>query len=111
MVKNYSYVVDHDTGFAPKIHDKKTCTLSGSKPRDVEKNSSNGSWVLGTGGVKTGQNKKIIYFMEVKKNYPIEQFKKRFPKMSKYINGKKMQTMYYYQTISTILVIMLLKSL
>lgn len=87
MAKNYSYVVDHDTGFAPKIHNGKTCTLSGCKPRDVEKNADNGSWVLGTGGVKTGQSKKIIYFMEVTENYPIKEFKKQFPEMSKYLEG------------------------
>lgn len=88
MTKNYTYVMDHDTGFAPKIHNEVLCTLSGCKSNTVEKDAKQGSWVLGTGGKNTGVRGKIIYLMEVEMNYTIDDFSSKFPEESKYLEKK-----------------------
>lgn len=87
MAKNYSYVIDHDTGFAPMVHSDVLCTLSGCKSNTVEKYAEQGSWILGTGGKNTGVKGKIIYFMEVAMNYPIDDFRSQFLEQSKYLEN------------------------
>jgi hypothetical protein len=67
----YSYVVDHDLGYAPNPNDG-ICTLvqckySKSKRKNIIEMADVGDWIIGTGG-KSNQSAgagKIIYLMRV----------------------------------------------
>jgi Nucleotide modification associated domain 2 len=62
-VSVFSYVVEHDLGFAPNpFHG--ACTLACCKP-DIRKSASLGDYVLGTGGRKPGLRGHLIYWMRV----------------------------------------------
>ena len=87
MPKNYIYRVDHDTGFAPNIASG-LCSLCGCKKITIEQWSQKGSWVIGIGGNNTGKPNKLIYAMEVEENLLYTQFKNRFPRRSKYLEGR-----------------------
>jgi len=87
MAKNYIYRMDHDTGFAPNV-DYGICSLSGCKKTTIEKWTTEGSWVIGIGGIGTGKPDKIIYVMEVRANLPYNRFKKRYPGKSEYLKRK-----------------------
>lgn len=63
--KLYSYVVTHDTGFAPCPYGR-YCTLAYCKPR-IRKAAEEGDWVVGTGSASKRMAKKIIYAMKVTK--------------------------------------------
>ncbi len=75
MAKLCVYVMDHDTGYAPKIT-KKTCTLKGCMETNIEKNAKVGDWIIGIGGKSVGRTKgnegkydrKLIYAMKVTEN-------------------------------------------
>ena len=88
MPKNYTYRMDHDTGFAPHP-DNDLCFLSGCKKTTIEKWAKDGSWVIGIGGNGTGQPNKIIYAMEVKHSLPFKDFKVKYPTQSEYYKRKK----------------------
>jgi len=83
-VKNYSYRMHHDTGFAPQIHDD-ICILSGCKYKgkygNIENWANKGSIIIGIGGNMTKKSDKLIYIMEVKKNYLIKNFIEEYPKI------------------------------
>ena len=83
--------MDHDTGFAPNM-DRGICSLSGCKKTTVEKQATEGSWVVGIGGNRTGKPDRIIYVMEVEKNLPYNLFKKKYPNKSKYLKKKNAGT-------------------
>ncbi len=63
MINLYSYVVAHDTGFAPNPFGN-YCTLACCKP-DIRKAANVGDWVVGTGSKKNDESDKIIYAMKV----------------------------------------------
>ncbi len=84
MAKNYIYRMDHDTGFAPNTK-YGICTLSGCMKTTVELRAEKGSWVVGIGGKGTGKPDKLIYAMEVEENLLYSEFKKRYPRKSKYL--------------------------
>jgi hypothetical protein len=72
-MKLYSYVVDHDTGFAPNPFDN-LCTLACCKFRNGKSGRRNiveladeGDWIVGTGGVskRSSGHGTIIYAMQV----------------------------------------------
>lgn len=65
MINLYSYVVAHDTGFAPNPFGN-YCTLACCKP-DIRKAAKVGDWVVGTGSTKNEESDKIIYAMKVTK--------------------------------------------
>ncbi len=88
MAKNYSYRMDHDTGFAPHV-EKGFCFLSGCKKTNVEKWATKGSWVIGIGGNHTKQPNKLIYVMEVDENISYENFIKHHETNSKYLTIDK----------------------
>ena len=88
MAKNYSYRMDHDTGFAPHV-EKGFCFLSGCKKTNVEKWATKGSWVIGIGGNHTDKPNKIIYVMEVKHNLEFKEFKAKYPLQSNYLKSKE----------------------
>ena len=64
MPKHYVYRMDHDVGFAPRVH-RRACTLCGCKTTTVEQWAEPGSWVVGIGGLGTGRPDALIYAMRV----------------------------------------------
>lgn len=59
----YSYVVDHDKGFAPNPFFG-ICTLAACKPR-IRQVAAVGDYVVGTGSAKRGRQGYLTYFMHV----------------------------------------------
>lgn len=88
MHKNYVYRMDHDTGFAPNIQDN-ICTLSGCKKDTIEKWASQGSWIIGIGGKRTGKPDKLIYVMIVDERLSHSDFISKYPDRSQYLKGKQ----------------------
>jgi hypothetical protein len=83
MVSLFSYVVDHDLGFAPNPYDG-FCTLvhckfggTWGKPNIVEL-ADEQDWILGSGGQskRSAGNGKIIYLMRVDQKLPFEKYLK-----------------------------------
>jgi len=76
--KLYSYVVEHDTGYAPSPYFG-VCTLcrckfrkERGKPRNVEL-AEEGDWIVGTGGADTRKSAghgKLVYVMRVDEKLP-----------------------------------------
>jgi Nucleotide modification associated domain 2 len=77
----FSYVVDHDLGFAPNpssgyctlVH----CKFGGiGRRRNIVELAKAGDWVLGTGGQNkdSAGNSKLIYLMRVDEKLPFERF-------------------------------------
>jgi hypothetical protein len=71
MPKLFSYVVDHDYGYAPNPAEG-LCTLAkckyGSKKRNIVELAEEGDWIAGTGGAdlkKSAGHGKLIYAMRV----------------------------------------------
>jgi hypothetical protein len=77
----FSYVVHHDTGFAPNPHHG-FCTLvhckRKTKKRNIVELAEEGDWIIGTGGknkkLSCGRNDCIIYIMRVDEKLPFAQF-------------------------------------
>jgi hypothetical protein len=72
-MKLYSYVVDHDVGYAPNPYGK-ICTLCRckfrdypTKPKNVVELANVGDWIIGTGGKgnRSAGHGKLIYAMRV----------------------------------------------
>jgi Nucleotide modification associated domain 2 len=80
-MKLYSYVVDHDTGYAPNPF-YGLCTLACCKfsktglRRNIVELAKNGDWVVGTGGVgkRSSGHGKIIYAMQVTETIPFADY-------------------------------------
>jgi hypothetical protein len=82
-MKLYSYVVDHDTGFAPNPYFG-VCTLClckyrerPGKPRNIVELAEEGDWIAGTGGAdlrKSAGHGKLVYAMRVDKKLTREQY-------------------------------------
>jgi hypothetical protein len=77
MPKLYSYVVDHDYGYAPCPFGG-FCTLAkckyGSKKRNIVELAEVGDWIAGTGGAdlrKSAGHGKLIYAMRVDEIVPL----------------------------------------
>lgn len=96
----YSYVVDHDNGFAPNPY-YGVCTLAHCKyARGIKKNvvelARVGDWVVGTGGNsrRSAGNGKLVYAMRVdermtlKQYYADPRFKKKKPTDGSYRQRK-----------------------
>jgi len=76
----YSYVVDHDNGFAPNPY-YGVCTLAHCKyargdRKNVVELAKVGDWVVGTGGNsrKTAGNGKLVYAMRVDERMTLKQY-------------------------------------
>jgi hypothetical protein len=72
-MKLFSYVVHHDTGFAPNPDDE-FCTLVHCKfkgGKNVVDLAKEGDWIIGTGGknkkLSCGRNDRVVYIMRVDK--------------------------------------------
>lgn len=81
MPKLFSYVVQHDHGFAPNPAGG-LCTLVHCKfskvpgKKNLVENAEEGDWILGTGGVgpDTAGNGRLIYLMRVDKKIPFARY-------------------------------------
>ena len=66
--KLFSYVVDHDTGFAPNPYHG-ICTLTHCKTSDMIFTSDVGDWIIGTSGLRSdvsiGEHGRLIYAMRI----------------------------------------------
>ena len=99
-MKLYSYVVEHDTGYAPNPYFD-FCTLCRCKFRESAAGKKNivelakkGDWIVGTGGAnrrKSAGHGKLVYAMLVDQQLTREEYYRRFPQ-----KHKKMST--YEQT-------------
>lgn len=87
-MKLYSYVVDHDTGFAPNPYGG-LCTLCRCKFRMRREGKKNlvemakvGDWVVGTGGAgkRSAGHRKLVYAMRVDKKPTREEYYRHYPK-------------------------------
>src|SRR3989338_5539627 len=74
----YSYVVKHDSGFAPNPF-WGYCTLACCKPR-IRESAVVGDWIVGTGSAENIGNDKLIYAMKITEKLAFEQYSldKRF---------------------------------
>jgi hypothetical protein len=82
-MKLYSYVVDHDTGYAPNPYFR-VCTLCRCKYRESPKGRKNivelareGDWIVGTGGAdprKSAGHGKLVYAMRVDEKLTREKY-------------------------------------
>lgn len=62
-VRIYSYVIEHDLGFAPNpFHG--VCTLAACKPR-IRETAQEGDYVIGTGSAKPELRSHLCYWMRV----------------------------------------------
>jgi hypothetical protein len=87
MTKLFSYVVDHDLGFAPNPFGG-FCTLAKCKLKEVDSIRRNvielaeeGDWIAGTGGAdrkKSAGNGKLIYAMRVDDKLSLAKYCKAF---------------------------------
>jgi hypothetical protein len=80
MPKLYSYVVDHDLGFAPNPFGG-CCTLAkckfSTKKRNIVEMAEEGDWIAGTGGAdlsKSAGHGKLIYAMRVDDKIPLAEY-------------------------------------
>ena len=80
MPKLFSYVVDHDYGYAPCPFGG-FCTLAkckyGSKKRNIVELAEEGNWIAGTGGADLGKSAghgKLIYAMRVDEKIPLADY-------------------------------------
>lgn len=80
MPNLFSYVVDHDHGYAPNPEGG-FCTLAkckyGSKKRNIVELAEVGDWIAGTGGVilsKSAGHGKLIYAMRVDEKIPLAEY-------------------------------------
>lgn len=84
MPKLFSYVVDHDLGFAPNPFGG-FCTLAkckyGGKKRNIVELAEVGDWIAGTGAAdirKSAGHGKLIYAMRVDEIIPLDQYCKMY---------------------------------
>ncbi|MGD0777486.1 MAG: hypothetical protein ABSC05_32230 [Candidatus Solibacter sp.] len=81
----YSYIVTHDTGFAPNPFFG-YCTLACCKP-GIRKHAKKGDWIVGLTPLAKGVGNKIVYFMEVDESLSFDdywrdpRFKQKRPKL------------------------------
>ena len=81
MVTLFSYVVDHDTGFAPNPYGG-FCTLvhckrkGSSGRRNIVELADEGDWIIGTGGQskKSCENGRVVYIMRVDEKIPFRAY-------------------------------------
>ncbi len=98
-MKLFSYVVDHDNGFAPNPY-YGVCTLAHCKfgangKKNVVELAQKGDWVIGTGGrgKKSVGHGKLIYAMRVDEKLSLKQYyhDPRFQKKKRKKNGSYRQ--------------------
>ena len=68
----YSYVVEHDRGFAPNPFHA-VCSLACCKPK-IRKNAQVGDYILGTGAARVKMQGQLIYWMLVDEVLTFDQY-------------------------------------
>jgi Nucleotide modification associated domain 2 len=71
-MKLYSYVVRHDTGFAPNPF-WGYCTLATCKP-EIRRRAQPNDWIIGTGSVTNVGRSRLLYAMHVNKVLTFEEY-------------------------------------
>ena len=85
MPRLYSYVVYHDTGFAPNPYHG-YCTLACCKPH-IRRTAQVGDWIVGIGSSTRGSRGQVVYAMQVIETLNFEdywddpRFKAKRPRM------------------------------
>lgn len=81
MPKLYSYVVDHDLGFAPNpfggFCTLAKCKYGSAKKRNIVELAEEGDWIAGTGGAdqkKSAGHGKLVYAMRVDEVVPLDDY-------------------------------------
>lgn len=72
MPRLYTYVVRHDTGFAPNPYHG-YCTLACCKPL-IRKYARLGDWIMGGGSVATGRGAQLVYVMQVSETLTFDEY-------------------------------------
>lgn len=81
--RHYVYRMDHDTGFAPRVYSD-FCFLCGCKSTTVELWAQHGSWIVGIGGLGTGNPDRLIYAMRVAATPTLQEFARQHPDAARY---------------------------
>jgi hypothetical protein len=83
----YSYVVEHDLGFAPNPFHA-VCTLACCKPQ-IRKTAQPGDYILGTGAARAKLQGQLIYWMRVDEVLTFDQYwsDPRFRRKRPVMNG------------------------
>lgn len=72
----YSYVLTHDSGFAPNVSHG-YCTLATCKPK-IRMNANVGDWVIGTGSLSKGDDEeRLLYAMRVEEVLSYDEYFER----------------------------------
>lgn len=79
----YSYIVKHDTGFAPNPFFE-YCTLACCKP-GIRKHAKEGDWIVGL--TPKAQGNRIVYFMKVDEKLTFDKYWKRFKRKRPNLKG------------------------
>lgn len=83
----YSYIVTHDTGFAPNPFFG-YCTLACCKP-EIRTHATKGDWIVGLTPRAKGKGNKIVYFMRVDEKMDFQgywrdrRFRRKMPRYDK----------------------------
>jgi hypothetical protein len=94
----YSYIVKHDTGFAPNPFFG-YCTLACCKP-GIRRHAKKDDWIVGLTPSAKGRGNKIVYFMEVEESFSFgdywrdPRFKQKRPKLDADIARKSGDNIY-----------------
>ena len=87
----YSYVLDHDYGFAPNPF-YGVCTLATCKP-GIREHAAVGDYVVGTGCAKRKRRGYLVYYMRVEEITAYDEYwdDPRFARKRPFLRGSKMQ--------------------
>lgn len=87
----YSYVIEHDLGFAPNPFYQR-CTLAACKP-PIRKSAEIGDYVIGTGAAKPGLAGYLSYWMRVDEILAFDQYwsDPRYLRKRPFMRGARMQ--------------------
>ena len=72
----YTYILTHDSGFAPNVS-QGYCTLATCKPK-IRMNANVGDWIIGTGSLSRGDNEeRLLYAMRVEEVLSYDEYFER----------------------------------
>lgn len=91
-MKLYTYVLDHDYGFAPNPFFG-ICTLATCKP-EIRAHAVVGDYIVGTGCAKRRRRGFLVFFMQVEEIITYDEYwaDPRFEKKRPFLHGSKMRS-------------------
>lgn len=91
-MKLYTYVLDHDYGFAPNPF-YGICTLATCKP-EIRAHAAVGDYIVGTGCAKRRRRGFLVYFMQVEEIITYDEYwaDPRFEKKRPFLHSSKMRS-------------------